>query len=159
PNANVYYEIGVRHAAQPTGCVLVGADWARPVFDLAQMRQLRYPLRDGAVGPEAAADARAALEAGIEALASGRSPVYDAVPGYPDTSELERSGAFREMVTELMDFDAEVGAVRAASSAGERRARVEALVARRGASRAVREAVVLELVRLLRDHVGWQAVL
>ena len=35
PNANVYYEIGIRHAARSTGCVLVSADWARPVFDLS----------------------------------------------------------------------------------------------------------------------------
>src|SRR5689334_11582052 len=48
-NANVYYEVGVRHAAKATGCVLVGADWARPVFDLEQMRALRFPLPDGDV--------------------------------------------------------------------------------------------------------------
>src|SRR5215217_8610242 len=47
PNANVYYEIGVRHAAKRDGCVLVGADWARPTFDVDQMRQLRFPLSDG----------------------------------------------------------------------------------------------------------------
>src|SRR5580765_1662306 len=44
PNANVYYEIGVRHAAKRIGCVLVSADWAKPLFDLGQMRQLRFPL-------------------------------------------------------------------------------------------------------------------
>ena len=49
-NANVYYEVGVRHAAQERGCVLIAADWADPVFDLTQMRRLRYPLADGAIG-------------------------------------------------------------------------------------------------------------
>lgn len=33
-NANVYYEIGIPHAAKERGCVLISADWARPVFDL-----------------------------------------------------------------------------------------------------------------------------
>ena len=28
PNANVYYEVGVRHAARETGCVLTAADSA-----------------------------------------------------------------------------------------------------------------------------------
>ena len=46
-NANVYYEVGVRHAVQQRGCVLVAADWSRPTFDLAQMRQARFPLADG----------------------------------------------------------------------------------------------------------------
>src|SRR3954453_596314 len=61
PNANVYYEVGVRHAAKKNGCVLVSADWARPVFALAQIRQLRFPLADGAIGTAAADAARAAL--------------------------------------------------------------------------------------------------
>ena len=44
PNGNVYYEIGVRHAAKETHCVMVAADWTRPLFDIDQMRQVRYPL-------------------------------------------------------------------------------------------------------------------
>src|SRR5262249_55354403 len=66
PNANVYYEIGVRHAARRDGCVLVAAEWARPVFDLAQIRQLRFPLADGTVGNEAAAAATAILEEQVD---------------------------------------------------------------------------------------------
>ena len=31
PNGNVYYEIGVRHTAKPTDCVMVAADWTRPL--------------------------------------------------------------------------------------------------------------------------------
>ena len=57
PNANVYYEIGVRHAARARGCVLTSADWAKPVFDLAQMRQIRFPLPDGGIDDETAAAA------------------------------------------------------------------------------------------------------
>jgi len=34
PNGNVYYEVGVRHAAKPTDCVMVAADWTRPLFDI-----------------------------------------------------------------------------------------------------------------------------
>ena len=30
PNGNVYYEVGVRHAAREQGCVLMAADWSRP---------------------------------------------------------------------------------------------------------------------------------
>src|SRR3954451_621848 len=65
-NANVYYEIGVRHAARRDSCVLVSTDWARPVFDLAQIRQLRFPLTDGEVGDAAAGVAVTALQDQIE---------------------------------------------------------------------------------------------
>lgn len=48
-NANVYYEIGIRHGSKDTGCVLISADWSKQLFDVAQMRQVRYPLPEGEV--------------------------------------------------------------------------------------------------------------
>ena len=44
PNGNVYYEVGIRHAAQKQGCIMPAATWAKPLFDIGQMRQIRYPL-------------------------------------------------------------------------------------------------------------------
>lgn len=158
PNANVYYEIGVRHAAHDIGCVLVAADWARPVFDLNQMRQLRFPLTDGTVGTDAAAAARAKLLDGLKPLAAGISPVFDAVPGYPHEPQLDRVSAFQNAVAELSAFEADVRAVKIAPTK-DRRDRVEQLVGKHGQRSAVRQSVVLELIRLLRDNVGWQDVL
>ncbi len=157
PNANVYYELGVRHAARPTGCVLVAADWAKPLFDVAQMRQLRFPLPEGRVTKRTATKARAALEGQIRPLVQGRSPVFDAVPGYPDRIQLDRQSAFRTLVEELSAFDADVHAVGLAP-VRERERRARELVETYGQRPAVREAVAQQLIRLLRDHVGWQAV-
>ncbi len=47
PNGNVYYEVGIRHAAKEIGCVLLAADWSKQLFDVAQMRTMRYPLAEG----------------------------------------------------------------------------------------------------------------
>ena len=60
PNGNVYYEVGVRHAAKRTGCVLLAADWSKQLFDVAQMRTVRYPLKEGNIE---GATARAVSEA------------------------------------------------------------------------------------------------
>jgi hypothetical protein len=46
PNGNVYYEVGIRHAAKETGCALFAADWSRRLFDVAQMRTITYPLAE-----------------------------------------------------------------------------------------------------------------
>jgi hypothetical protein len=154
PNANVYYEIGVRHAAKRVGCVLVGASWAQPVFDLAQMRQLRYDLDDGEVGEAAAATARAALLDGLRPLLEGESPVFSAVPGYPGEAQQTDLSAFRDVVDALSAFNAEVRAVRLLPEA-RREARAREIVTRYGHQPALREAVALELLRLLRDHIGW----
>jgi len=48
-NGNVYYEVGIRHAAKEEGCVLLAADWSRQLFDVAQMRTVRYPLPEGEI--------------------------------------------------------------------------------------------------------------
>jgi hypothetical protein len=158
PNANVYYELGVRHAARSTGCVLVAADWAKPLFDLAQMRQLRFPLPEGRITQRTASRARTVLAGQIEQLLQGTSPVYDAVPGYPYEIQLDRQSAFRTLVEELSAFDTDVRAIGLAPP-DDRARRVRELVAAYGHRPAVREAVVQQLIRLLRDHVDWQAVL
>jgi tetratricopeptide (TPR) repeat protein len=157
PNANVYYEIGVRHAAKRIGCVLVAADWAKPVFDLAQLRQLRFPLPDGKIGEEAVAAAKAVLTEGLGPLIEGSSPVFDAVEGFP-VSDPSRASAFREQVAQLSAFNADVRAARLAPAA-EKRAKALEVFERHGQKRAIQEAVALEILGLLRDLVGWKETL
>jgi hypothetical protein len=158
PNANVYYEIGVRHAAKRFGCVLVAASWAQPTFDLQQMRRLTYELTDGTVGDEAAALARRSLEAGMQQLVEGESPVFSAVPGYPTGVRHADVTAFREVVDALASFSAEVSQI-GLLPADEQPDRAREVAARHGHRPALREAVALELIRLLRDRVGWSAML
>src|SRR5271169_7157877 len=74
PNGNVYYEVGVRHAAREKGCVLLAADWSRQLFDVAQMRTIRYPLPEGSILDTTASAISAAIKAPIVALARGASP-------------------------------------------------------------------------------------
>ncbi len=156
-NANVYYEVGVRHAAREKGCVLVGADWARPVFDLAQMRAVRFPLADGDLSDATAREARDRLRDGIAGLVDGASPVFSAVPGFPD-SQPDRATAFADAVAELSQFQAEIRAVRAAPDA-QRKERVRELTARFGDRPAVRDLVWIELLPLVRDNLGFQELL
>jgi len=156
-NANVYYEVGVRHAAQEHGCVLVAADWAEPVFDLRQMRRLQYPLADGAIGQDTASKAQQVLLAALRPLAEGRSPVFDAVPGYPGAIDPARLPVFQDMADTLWSFDAAVEAIRA-SPGEERKRRTRQLLASYGDKPVIRESAVLELLRLVRDNLGWPDV-
>ena len=43
-NANVFYEVGVRHAARPATTVLIVADEVRLPFDVAMLRTMPYRL-------------------------------------------------------------------------------------------------------------------
>jgi hypothetical protein len=92
--------VGIRHAAREKGCVLLAADWSKQLFDVAQMRTIRYPLADGEVGEAAAQAIRAAIAPKIEALAKGGSPVFESIKGYPsevdeaDMADLESTVLF-----------------------------------------------------------------
>ena len=158
PNGNVYYEVGVRHAAKQTGCVLTAAAWTRPLFDLSQMRQLRYPLSSEVVSDEQALAIRKVLEAGVPALAQSASPVFS-LPGYPAVDPA-RTLAFKSFVEQLSAFQAEVRAARQAprrERAGRVRALVEAVMGQEAQSRApMLPAVAIELLLLVRDYLGWK---
>jgi hypothetical protein len=89
-NANVFYELGVRHAARPYSTVLVGADVARTPFDLAPDRVLPYKLDDTGGPADPAAD-RAAIVGALRAAreATTDSPVFQLVDGLP-TPDIDR---------------------------------------------------------------------
>jgi hypothetical protein len=98
-NANVFYELGVRHAVKPaTTMLLYAADGSRLPFDLAPMRTLPYSL--GPAGTPSAAEAdRAELAQLLVAAKSGTidSPVYRLVEGIPNIRHSE-TAEFRDRV-------------------------------------------------------------
>jgi hypothetical protein len=157
-NANVYYEIGIRHAARETGCVLVSADWARPLFDTEQMRRIAFPLAEEVVTDEAAQRIGEVLCASIPGLAGGSTPPFEAIPGFPSAISRERAGSFRSLVQRLSAFQAEVTAARCAP-AGECASRALALRAKYGGDLQVMPSVAMELLYLLRDCTDWQTTL
>ena len=149
PNGNVYYEIGIRHAARPSGCVLLGADWSRQLFDVAQMRTVRYPLPEGAITEETARGIREAIATAIPALANGVSPMHQSIVGYPDAVQPETATTMKDQMANLAAFQGQVRAVRAAPR-GERMARAQALV-QQCSKGPMLGSVALALALLLRD--------
>jgi Tetratricopeptide Repeats-Sensor len=155
PNANVYYEVGVRHAAQKQGCVLLAADWSKPLFDVSQMRRLKYPLPDGTVSDEAAEAIRKLLLKGIRECMDHMSPVFQTIPGYPHSIRPDQMQSFRDVAQKLATFQAEVSVARGLPSA------LAAEHAHRLAEQYEDDAIsvpsmALDLIRLLRDAQAWE---
>jgi hypothetical protein len=128
PNGNVYYEVGVRHAARKTGCVLLAADWSKQLFDAAQMRTLRYPMPEGNIADATAAGIASAIRDPIEKLAMGVSPVHEAIKGYPDDVDEAAASTMKDAMTATAAFQGEIRAVRVLPHAA-RMARAKELVA------------------------------
>ena len=97
-NANVFYELGVRHAARPYSTVLVSADVKRVPFDLAPDRVLPYKLDDRGLPTDADNDRRALVTALRAARSAATdSPVYQLIDDLP-TPQIDRlkTDVFRE---------------------------------------------------------------
>ena len=95
-NANVWYELGVRHALRKSGTVLTYAVRDRLPFDIAGQRMQRYTLKDGRLDPDKLPSERDSIAEAIRAtLADWHerrvSPVYAQLPNLtePDWKTLK----------------------------------------------------------------------
>ena len=158
PNGNVYYEIGIRHAARNSGCVLVGADWSNPLFDVDQMRQVRYPLPEEEITEKTAEQVRQILREAVPKMAYGVTPMFQVLPGYPAAVQQTRAGSIKDFLEQLSVFQAEVQAARHAPKA-DRRQRALSVRDKHAAREPVVPAVALEIMYLLRDFGEWQDTL
>ena len=157
-NPNVYYEVGIRHAAPKPGCVLIAADQARPLFDLEQIRRIPYPLPPGELSDEAADAIQAALREPVRMAAVAQSPVYQLVPNYPSDLPQTDSEKFRDFVAYLTEFQAAAAAISVAPAA-DRRQMAEKLLRDYPLTKPQSPAVILELLRVARDRLGFDDTL
>lgn len=156
PNGNVYYEIGIRHAARPTGCVLLAADWSRQLFDVAQMRTVRYPLPEGDISPDTALAVQRAVQQGIPGLAGGLSPMHQSIVGYPDQVDARTASTMKDQMANLAEFQGQVRVVRAGPRA-QRMALAQGLVEKCRQGGPMKSNVALALLLLLRDSADTAA--
>lgn len=158
-NANVFYELGVRHAARPWSTVCLFADGGRLPFDVAPLRALPYKLAADGTPANSAGD-RAALAARLGAAKSAArdgaatdSPLFQLIKDYPnvdfDDAEIFReqvrcTAMLRDKLTQARTQD--VGAVQT----------VESEIAD---FEAVEAGVVFDLMKSYRAVKGWRQMI
>jgi hypothetical protein len=98
-NANVFYELGLRHAVRPASTVLMFAERGGQLpFDVGPLRALPYALGPDGRPSRLAADLAALSERLKAARAQTTdSPVFQLVEGFPDIQRL-KTDVFRERV-------------------------------------------------------------
>jgi hypothetical protein len=158
-NGNVYYEVGIRHVAKKTGCVLIAADWAKPLFDISQFASIRFPLTNGDVPPDEAKVIRDLIFDSVPNIKNSWTPYYELTQQSQDTAA--RRSTFRDFAASLSAFQAKVKAVRMEFDAARRAQRLAQL--RAGLTPAALEIpeVAIELLEVIRDSSGrtdWAAV-
>jgi hypothetical protein len=98
-NANVFYELGLRHAVRPACTVLIfGESGGQLPFDVASLHAIPYKLSpDGKPANPAADSAAIANRLKATKAMPTDSPVFQLVEGFPDIQRL-KTDVFRDRV-------------------------------------------------------------
>jgi tetratricopeptide repeat protein len=152
-NANCYYELGIRHVAQQTNCVLVGPDWSRPLFDIAQFASIRFPLTDGTIPPGEAQTIRDILIDKVPNVRDSRTPYYELIGD--SLTDQARKNAFRDFALQMSRFQEGVRAIRIESDPVKQSSRLRAIIAGTTPASLGIPDVAKELAALVRDTLGW----
>ena len=121
-NANVFYELGVRHAVRPSSTMLIFAEGGGQLpFDVGPLRALPYALGADGRPANATADA-AALSRRLHAAREVRtdSPLYQLVEDFPDVQRL-KTDVFRDRVAYSNDLKQQLARARRAGVGALRR--------------------------------------
>ena len=151
-NANVFYELGVRHAVRPASTLLLFAkDTGQLPFDVGLLRGLPYSI--GADGkPSETARDRPAVAARLAEAPRQRptdSPVFQLVEGFPDIQRL-KTDVFREQVRYRDEIKSQLAVARKAGLDSVRA--VERSLGDIGQQEA---GVVVDVFLSYRDVKGW----
>jgi len=153
-NANVFYELGVRHALRPAATQLLFADgWGQLPFDVGLLRGLPYRLGlDGR--PSHQAEDCSALTVKLQAARQdlADSPLFQLVEGFPDIQHL-KTDIFRDRVRYAEDLKAQLAKAR--KQGAEAVVSVEAAL---GDVALAEAGVVIDLMLSYRAVSAWQRV-
>lgn len=157
-NANVFYELGLRHAMRPWSTVLIFADGGRLPFDVALLRALPYKLTSDGVPANASGDSKALMERLTSAQATATedakpatdSPLYQLVEDYPNLAH-EKTDVFRDQVRYSTETKKRLEAARKKGSEA-----VRAIETDLGDLRKTEAAVLIDLFLSYRAVSAWQ---
>lgn len=154
-NANVFYELGLRHAVRPASTVLIFAEGAGQLpFDVGLLRGLPYALgADGSPG-----DLESGRQALTERLQQARdqptdSPVFQLVDGFPDIQRL-KTDVFRDHVRYRDEIKTSLARARKEGAGA-----IKAVAASLGDVSDLEAGVVIDLFLSYRAVKAWNAMI
>jgi len=163
-NANVFYELGVRHAVRPATTLCIFAQHQQIPFDVSLARALPYTLGEAnSFGEEQAAALKPAITAQLRHLreraadeAEIDSPLFQLLQGYeaPDVSRL-KTDVFRDQV----HYSNEQKRLLAAARQAEDADRLEQIEHELGDLADVEAGVLVDLYLSYRAVKAWQAMI
>jgi len=136
---------------------MTAANWSKALFDIDQMRQIRYPLPEESISDKTSAEIIKIVQDAIPVMAAGDSPFYQVFPKFPQFDPT-RATAFKKSLEELSKFQSEIIAARTATG-DQRRTRALQLRDRYYTGGPIQKAIAIELLYTLRDCTDFNTTL
>lgn len=164
-NANVFYELGVRHAAKPYTTIPIFATLSAPPFDVNMVRAIPYDLTDdGKLDEDAAAELQRAIRTRIDSALKGPvakdSPLFQLFQNFP-TIELSHdlTDVFRERIRISEKFQNKLDIAMQSDPPENARQRLDELREELGDLPARTNEVLIKLYLAYRDVEAWDAMI
>ena len=154
-NPNVFYELGIRHAAKPFTTVPIYANVSALPFDVALVRAVGYQLKKGKLTKGAAQKLKSELGKRLCDAISGAttqdSPLFQLIPKFPgiDLPD-EVTETFKDRIRQAEEFREILSAARA-KPLRERREALLKIRSDLGDLKTVQRSILIELMSFFRD--------
>lgn len=165
-NANVFYELGLRHAIRPWSTILIYAEGARLPFDVTPLRAFSYKVDSAGLPSNKNEDLKGLIEKLIHAKAeSGRhekggftdSPLYQLVEDYPNIDHT-KTDVFRDRVSYSKEKKREIASVRNSDSLSidQKADEIRVIEAKSGKIDNLESGVIIDLLLSYRAVKSWK---
>src|SRR5882724_3058483 len=160
-NPNVFYELGIRHAAKPFTTVPIFANVSALPFDVALVRAVGYQLKKGKLTKAAAQKLKSQLAKRLWDAISGAtthdSPLFQLIPKFPgiDLPD-EVTETFKERLRYLEEFREMLSTACSQPTPQAKRDALLKIQSDLGDLKVVPRSVLLELMSSLRDAEAFE---
>jgi tetratricopeptide (TPR) repeat protein len=163
-NPNVFYELGIRHAAKPFTTVPIYANTHPLPFDVTMIRAVLYQLDSGRLTDNASeqlrSELRKRLEQAIKGQAINDSPLFQLIPDFPGIDlPHEVTDTFKDRVKRETEFQENLDLAKSKDSNDERRKALLQIQQELGDLKTVQRNVLIDMMLSFRAVEAWQEMI
>jgi tetratricopeptide (TPR) repeat protein len=163
-NPNVFYELGVRHAAKPYTTIPLFATIGAPPFDVNMVRAIPYDLTDGALS-KASAQALVQnigkrIRRALEGPVANDSPLFDLFDEFPGIEmSHELTDVFRDRVDYSIRVKNELATARQVKPQEKALEEIKVIVGKLGEPKLLESGVLIDTYLSYRAVSAWNAMI
>lgn len=163
-NPNVFYELGIRHAAKPYTTIPLFATIGAPPFDVGFVRAIPYTLTKGKLTEDAAQALRQEIVRRIHRALEGPvaqdSPLFQLFQGFPGIEiSHELTDVFRDRVQYSEKFRDRLAEARSLQPQEEAFQHLQEIEDELGDLHVIERGILVDLFLSYRDVSAWEAMI